>query len=156
MLPDTPTTSPSGLRNPSSENLPQTLYFSFFNAINSSGKKLYTGPISDLIQIIDNKVYVTQAFEIEYIARSSGLGILSSIATVMPFIAELHSTQGAMFAQAPSTNGGTKNCWIKIQPSGSIGIYVGYNTGNASTSIQITTLEVEFVSSNVYAYRIWV
>ena len=36
MLSDIPTTSPSGLQSPSSENLSQTFYFSFFNAINTA------------------------------------------------------------------------------------------------------------------------
>lgn len=128
----------------------------------SGGKKLYTGPITDLIAFSDNKITILQDFAIEYIASDSTANYVNS-ATVNVFKGSFYPANGATnftlyLAQTlisvtyPNGTSSLKSRYIGAKVS-SGGFKI---TTNPINLIQITTDSIEYSTSNFNAYRLFV
>ena len=120
----------------------------------SGGKKLYTGPLSDLITFADRSVTINKDFDIEYIKCITG-EIYTASASVKK--ATITNTTNSSYQIGTASIGSNTTefygrfCHINYNNR----VYVVNNNSNYEAT-QLTTENVAFTASTHYYYRLYV
>lgn len=119
----------------------------------SGGKKLYTGPLSNLITFNDRSVTIIKDFDIEYIKCNTSM-IYTSTASVKKATITNTTNSSYEIGTAPIGSNTTqfygRFCHINFNS-----VYVVDNNSNYEAT-QLTTENIDFTASTHYYYRLYV
>ena len=125
----------------------------------SASKQIYTGPITDLIQVANGKVVIPKDFEIEYIRYRNSAVATVKATTFNGFQSEtmyIGIASTITYGEVPSSNYFSP-CEIEVSDDTGIKVYVGINkSSSGGTQLLASQLTTTANNSPSVAYKLYV